>query len=182
MDQPRQLSAEDFTARARALRWLLCDVDGVLTDGRVYYGADGHALVGFDIKDGLGLKLAQACGLRVGVLSGRSSEALLQRARELGLDAVVMGRTDKGAAFTEFLAAHEIDARAVAYLGDDLPDLAILRRCGLALAPADAVPEVRTTVHRLLERRGGHGAVREAIEAILRARGEWDRALAAFSG
>ncbi len=177
-----EISAEDFAARARALRWLLCDVDGVLTDGRVYYGADGHALVGFDIKDGLGLKLLQACGLKVGVVSGRSSEALVQRARELGLDAVVMGRTDKGAALAELLAAHDAEASSVAYIGDDLPDLAILRRCGLALAPADAVPEVLAAVHRVLARPGGHGAVREAVEAILRARGEWDRAVAAFSG
>ncbi len=162
----------EFRRRAAALTWLLCDVDGVLTDGRLWYGA-GEPLVAFDLKDGLGLKLAQRAGLRVGVLSGRASPAVAHRAAELGLDAVLLGRLDKGAALAGLLAAEGVAAAAVAYVGDDLLDLPVLERCGLALAPADACPEVRAAAHLLLERRGGRGAVREAVERLLGARGRW---------
>jgi 3-deoxy-D-manno-octulosonate 8-phosphate phosphatase (KDO 8-P phosphatase) len=167
------LSAADFQARCLALEWLLCDVDGVLTDGRVYYGAGGEPLVAFDIKDGLGLKLAQEAGLKVGLLSCRRTSGVEARAAALGLDAVVLGRDDKGAAFAEFLDSRGVAAAGVAYVGDDLLDLPVLARCGLSFAPADAVEEVREAVDRVLTRRGGRGAVRESVEQILRARGAW---------
>jgi 3-deoxy-D-manno-octulosonate 8-phosphate phosphatase (KDO 8-P phosphatase) len=167
------LPTAEFAARCRALAWLLCDVDGVLTDGRLYYGAGEGPLVAFDIKDGMGLKLVQRAGLKVGILSGRRSPGAQARAAELRLDAVVLGREDKGAAFDEFLARQGVAAERVAYVGDDLLDLPVLGRCGLAFAPADAVAEVRGAVHRVLEQRGGRGAVREAAELILRTRGAW---------
>jgi 3-deoxy-D-manno-octulosonate 8-phosphate phosphatase (KDO 8-P phosphatase) len=139
----RAADPSEFTRRARALRWLLCDVDGVLTDGRLYYGASSEPAVAFDIKDGLALRLAQRGGLKVGVLTGRASRSVGQRARNLGLDLVLTGREDKGMAFREWLGQAGEDAAAVAYIGDDLLDLPILMACGLALAPADAVDEVR---------------------------------------
>jgi len=155
-------------------------VDGVLTDGRLVYGADGEHWKVFDVRDGLALKLAQRDGLRVGMLSGRESRALETRAQELGVDALVANRVDKAAAFGEFLAAQATAAGRVAYLGDDLVDLPVLLACGLSFAPADAVPEVRSRVHRVLARAGGRAAAREMVEVVLRARGAWERLTAEF--
>lgn len=172
--------AGSLEARAAELDWLLFDVDGVLTDGRLVYGADGEQWKVFDARDGLGLKLAQRAGLKVGLLSGRESRALEGRAQEIGVDALVMNRPDKRAAFGEFLSAHATAARRVAYLGDDLVDLPVLLACGLAFAPADAAPEVRERVHHVLARPGGRAAAREMVEIVLRARGAWDGLLADF--
>ena len=166
--------------RAPGLAWLLFDVDGVLTDGRMVYGADGEQWKVFDVHDGIGLKLAQRDGLKVGLLSARQSRALEARAQELGLDALIMHRDDKAAAFGEFLGAHSIAAGRVAYMGDDLVDLPVLLACGLSFAPADAVADVRGRVHHVLSRPGGRGAVREMVEMVLQARGSWDRLLAGY--
>ena len=166
-----------FATRALGLAWLLLDVDGVLTDGRLYYGADPEPTIAFDIKDGLAMKLAQRAGLKVGLLSGRGTAAVKARARALGLDCAILGREDKDAAFSEFLASRDETAERIAYMGDDLLDLAVLRRCGLALAPADAAPEVRAIAHLVVPAPGGRGAVRAAVEAILGARGTWPPAL-----
>jgi 3-deoxy-D-manno-octulosonate 8-phosphate phosphatase (KDO 8-P phosphatase) len=178
--EPAALPAAALAARAAGLAWLLFDVDGVLTDGRLLYGADGEQWKLFDVRDGLGLKLAQRDGLKVGLLSGRESRALEMRAQELGVDALVMNRNDKGAAFGELLRAQATTADRVAYLGDDLVDLPVLLACGLSFAPADAVPEVRCRVHHVLARPGGRAAAREMVETVLRARGAWDRLIAGF--
>lgn len=154
----------------------------MLTDGRLYYGADGEPMAAFDIKDGLGLKLAQRAGLKVGVLSGRLSQAVTARTTELKLDAAILGRLDKGQALDEFAAARGTRAEEIAYIGDDVPDLPALQRCGLGFSPSDAVAEVRSAAHRVLTARGGRGAVREAVELILRARGDWERVVASFGG
>ncbi len=132
------------------------------------------------MRDGLGVKLAQKAGLKVGILSGRISEALRYRAGELGIDALLMDRSDKKPAFQEFLAAQKTTPDRVGYIGDDLLDLPVLLCCGLSFAPADAVAEVRERVHKVLLRPGGHGAVREMCEFVLRARGEWDHLIAPF--
>jgi 3-deoxy-D-manno-octulosonate 8-phosphate phosphatase (KDO 8-P phosphatase) len=174
------LAAEALQARAAGLDWLLFDVDGVLTDGRLIYGADGEQWKVFDARDGLGLKLAQRDGLKVGLLSGRESRALEARAQELGVDTLVMNRSDKHAAFGEFLSAQATTAGRVAYLGDDLVDLPVLLACGLSFAPADAAPDVRRRVHHVLSRPGGRAAAREMVEVVLRARGAWDRLIATF--
>lgn len=167
--------AEGTAARARRLRWLLLDVDGVLTDGRLWYGADGAVAKAFDVKDGLGIELARAAGLRVGLLTGRSDAATDARARELGMDLVLRGRGDKREAFAAFLAEQGVAAEEVAYVGDDLPDLPVLAQCGLGAAPADAVEAVRRAAAVVLTRRGGRGAVRELVELILLWRGEGAR-------
>ena len=176
-----RLDEKEFARRALELEWLLCDVDGVLTDGGLYYDRRGHQLLRFDVKDGLGLQLARQAGLRVGLLSGRAGAALERRATELGLDVCLSGVTDKAAAFDDFLERHHTEATRVGFIGDDLPDLVVLGRCGLAFAPADAVAEVRAVAHRVLETGGGHGAAREAVEAILRARGAWQQTFAPFT-
>jgi len=154
----------------------------VLTDGRLVYGAAGEERKVFDVRDGLGMKLAQRAGLKVGILSGRTGAPLVARAAELAVDALITDRADKDQAFTEFLAHYETAPERVAYMGDDLVDLPVLRRCGLSMAPADAVPEVCERVDVALASRGGRGAVREAVETILRARGDWQRLVAHLFG
>lgn len=167
------LSDPELAQRAERLEWLLLDVDGVFTDGRLYYGGDGEVLKVFHVRDGLAVRMARRGGLKVGVLSGRASRGLSRRLAELGLDAVITGRSDKGRAFAEFLARHDADPARVAYAGDDLLDLPVLGRVGLAFAPADAVAEVRAAAHRVLDAPGGGGAVRELVELLLTARGSW---------
>ncbi len=168
------LSDTELAERARGLRWLLLDVDGVLTDGRLVYGPKGEETKIFHVHDGLGLRLLQRTGIQVGIISGRKSEPLKVRAEDLEIDFLLMERSDKGPAFDEFLAKLEVSPQEVAFIGDDLVDLPILLRCGLAFAPSDAVREVRERVHRVLDGRGGWGVVRELCELLLRARGEWD--------
>lgn len=175
------LSNEELTRRASELEWLLLDIDGVMTDGGLFYDRWGHALLRFDVRDGLGIRLAQKIGLKVGALSGRASPSLDRRASELDFDQVIKGSEDKSADFDDFLQKHDLSARRVAFVGDDLPDLRVLGRAGLSFAPSDAAPEVRAVVHQVLERAGGAGAVRETVECILRARGDWESAIAAFS-
>lgn len=176
-----RLDEKEFARRALELEWLLCDVDGVLTDGGLYYDRRGHQLLRFNAKDGLGLQLAQQAGLQVGLFSGRAAAALDRRAAELGLDLCLSGISDKATAFDDFLERHHTEATRVGFIGDDLPDLVVLGRCGLAFAPADAVAEVRAVAHRVLETAGGRGAAREAVEAILRARGAWQQTFARFT-
>ena len=173
-----KLSSDDLARRARDLDWLLFDVDGVLTDGLLFYGPHGERWKVFDVRDGLGLRLAQDAGLKIGILTGRGNAALEVRAREIGFDALIQGRHDKDAAFTEFLLEHGAAPERVAYMGDDLLDLPVLRRVGLAFAPANAVAEVQERVHHVVSRPGGRGAVREMCELILRARGHWDALVA----
>lgn len=168
--------------RASHVDWLLLDVDGVLTDGRLYLSGAGETMKVFHVRDGLAIKLAREAGLRVGLLSARRSAALSRRAADLGVDAVMAGREDKARAFDLFLAQRHTRAERVAYIGDDLPDLPVLRRARLSFAPADAAPEVRAAVDRVLSLPGGHGAVREAVEWLLRARGAWESLAARWSG
>jgi len=168
-----RLTEDDLSDRARDLVWMLLDVDGLLTDGRLFYGSDGGVRKAFDTRDGFGIKLAQWAGIKVGLLTGRADAGVLRRADELGLDAVVAGRQEKAPALAEFLARQGLTPERVAYGGDDLPDLPVLVHCGLSFAPADAVPEVRERVDVVLSRPGGRGAVREMVELLLRARGQW---------
>lgn len=175
-----RLSDEQIVARARQLEWLLLDVDGVLTDGRLTYGPEGERDKVFHVRDGLGLRLARRSGLKVGILSGRASEALRVRAAELEVDWLMMDRADKGVVFPQFVFEHDLLPAQVAYVGDDLVDLPVLLRCGLSFAPADAVREVRERVHLVLRQTGGNGAVREVCELLVKARGQWDELIAPY--
>ena len=175
-----RLEPAELERRARAIEWVVLDVDGVLTTGLVSYLSQGGEMLTFDIQDGHGIKLAQRAGIKVGVLSGRGSGALRTRAEELELDAVMIGRHDKGPAFAELCARHDIDPAHVAAAGDDLQDLPLLLACGLSFAPADAVPEVREAVDCVLSRAGGRRAVRELVEMLLKARGAWEGIVASF--
>lgn len=167
--------------RARRIRVVLFDVDGVLTDGGVYMHADGTESKRFDIKDGAGIVIARRAGLAVGLISARQSASTLHRARQLGMDPVRQGVSDKAAALDEVMRLHGWDAEAIAYMGDDVVDLPVLTRVGLAACPADAVPEVRAVAHFVSPRPGGHGAARSLIEDVLRAQGRWDALVAAHA-
>jgi 3-deoxy-D-manno-octulosonate 8-phosphate phosphatase (KDO 8-P phosphatase) len=166
--------------RCRGLKLLLSDVDGVMTDGSVLLLPDGSEAKAFHVRDGLGIVLAHEAGLRTGLLTGRTSEVVARRAAELGMSVVRQGVSDKAAALREILGELAIEAREVAYIGDDLNDLAVLGEVGLSAAPADAPLEVRAQAFMVMSAAGGRGCLREFIEAILRARGDWERAAAAL--
>jgi 3-deoxy-D-manno-octulosonate 8-phosphate phosphatase (KDO 8-P phosphatase) len=157
--------------RARAVRLAIFDVDGVLTDGTLYIGAQGEAFKAFNILDGHGVRMLQAAGVAAAILSGRSSEAVTRRAAELAIAHVVQGSSDKVADFERLIAKVGVGADACAFVGDDLPDLDVMRRCGLAIAVANAVETVKAAAHYVTRASGGRGAVREACELVLDARG-----------
>lgn len=164
--------------RCRALRLVLSDVDGVMTDGSLLLLPDGREIRSFHVRDGLAVVLAQRAGLRTGLISGRTSEAVARRAEELGMAVVRQGVPDKAAALHEVLVAERLSGREVAYVGDDVNDLPLMGLVGLTAAPADAPLEVRAQAFMVLSAPGGRGCLREFIEAILRARGDWDRVVA----
>lgn len=170
----------DLVARAQRIRLLLLDVDGVLTDGGIIIHADGSETKTFHVRDGHGVKLLQAAGIEVGLLSGRRSAPTDRRAAELGIALVHQGVGDKLAALEAILAARGLGADAVAFLGDDLMDLPVLRRVGLAMTVADAVDELAPFVQYVTRAPGGRGAVREAAELLLKAQGRWRDTLARF--
>lgn len=168
----------DWMQRARKVGLLVLDVDGVLTDGGLYYGPEGEALKRFDVKDGHGIVLCRDVGLPTAILTARSSKAVEVRARELRIPWVLQGERDKKAGLDKLLSLCGLEAHELAYIGDDLNDLPVLTRVGFSAAPADARSEVRERVHYVCQNRGGHGAVRELCELLLRAKGLWDAALA----
>jgi 3-deoxy-D-manno-octulosonate 8-phosphate phosphatase (KDO 8-P phosphatase) len=168
------MTRELLEARARNVRLLLLDVDGVLTDGTVAVSSTGEEFKAFSIRDGAAMVWAQRLGLEIGLLSGRPSEATTRRAAELGISLVQQGVDDKRAAFLKIVTARGLKDDHVAYMGDDLIDLPVLRRAGLSAAPRDACEDVRQRVHYVTTAYAGHGAVREFIELILRGRGRWE--------
>jgi 3-deoxy-D-manno-octulosonate 8-phosphate phosphatase (KDO 8-P phosphatase) len=160
--------------RARKTRLLIMDVDGVLTDGRIIQDGHGHELKVFDVKDGHGIVMAHRAKLRTALISGRESGTVTRRAEELGIELVFQKIWNKLEVYEKILVATELTHDEVAYVGDDLVDIPLLRRVGLAVAVADAVDEVKAAAHLVTQRPGGQGAVREVIELILRAQGHWD--------
>ena len=167
-------------ARAASIRLILFDVDGVLTDGKILLHADGTESKQFDIKDGTAIVWAQRAGLTVGFLSARMSAATTQRAAQLGVGVVQQAVTSKLDAYGTIVRQQDATDEQVAYMGDDVLDLPVLGRVGLAAAPADAVDEVRSRVHWVSRRAGGHGAARELIELVLRAQGRWESIMVAY--
>ena len=161
--------------RCRAIRWIILDVDGVLTDGDItYFAADGEQaeIKAFHVRDGSGLKLWHHAGLRSAIITGRSSPIVARRAGELGVSRVFQGAADKMPPLSSLTKEYDIDASAICYVGDDEPDVPLLNRVGLAVAVADACPSARAAAHYVTTARGGRGAVRETIERILRCQGK----------
>lgn len=147
------------------------DVDGVLTDGTVYYGIHGDALKGFSILDGVGLKLLQKAGIRIAIITGRQSAMVEHRFTELGADFIVQAREDKGTALTELAEQAEQPLTSVGYMGDDFPDLSAARVAGFFASVPNAPPEVQQAAHYVARAAGGRGAVREVCEHLLKCRG-----------
>jgi 3-deoxy-D-manno-octulosonate 8-phosphate phosphatase (KDO 8-P phosphatase) len=164
-----------LSARCQRLRLVLCDVDGVMTDGSVLLLPDGSEAKAFHVRDGLGIVLAHRAGLRTGLISGRRCQVVERRAAELGMAVVRQGVSDKRAALREILETERLRADEVAFIGDDVNDLPVMLEVGLSAAPADAPLELRAQALMVTDAPGGRGCVRELLEAILRARGDWER-------
>lgn len=168
--------------RLQCIDVLVLDVDGVLTDGGIAYTAGGDEVKQFHVRDGSGLKYWHRSGKRSAILSGRSSPVVERRARELGIECVRLGAKDKLPVLHDILAQLAVSPACCAYVGDDLPDLPPMRACGLSIAVADGAAEVRETADAVTEQGGGRGAVREVIEALLRAQGLWATILSRYIG
>jgi 3-deoxy-D-manno-octulosonate 8-phosphate phosphatase (KDO 8-P phosphatase) len=174
--------SDSLHERCAAIEMLVLDVDGVLTDGRIVYSDRDEEIKAFHVRDGAGIKFWLHLGKRVGVITGRTSRTVDRRARELGVTAVVQGAEDKRAAFDQMLRDHGVQPAQVCTMGDDLPDVPLLRQSGLAITVADACSEAKAAAHHVTQAPGGRGAVREAIEFVLRAQGRWHEVLARFEG
>ena len=173
--------SESILERAALVRLLLMDCDGVLTDGTIYFlpGPDGTVAEtkAFDCHDGIALAWVRRAGIETGIITGRGGLAVRERARSSGMRFLIEGRTDKLESFTGILKEAGLEDRQVAYVGDDITDLPLLRRAGFAVAPSNARPEVAEAVHLVTEASGGHGAIREVVEVILKAQGLWEGVL-----
>lgn len=174
------LSQTELMARASQIRLLVLDVDGVLTDGRLYYGAGGEQLKVFNTLDGHGLKLLQKSGVQVALITGRKGEAVLQRARDLGISLIQQGREDKLQALQELLVNNDYQLQQIACMGDDWPDLLVMRRVGLSLTVPNAHATVQEYADWTSQRMGGEGAVREACDLLMRAQNTFADALAHY--
>ncbi|MDR0548037.1 MAG: HAD hydrolase family protein [Deltaproteobacteria bacterium] len=162
------------------LKWVGFDVDGVMTDGGIILNDLGEESKRFHSRDGHGLKMLARAGLSIGIITGRQSQVVALRAKELGLTDPRQGSTDKLATYLEILEEKGLKPEETAFAGDDLVDLPVLRRVGLAMAPADACPEALAAAHFVSKAKGGHGAVREMVEFILKGQGLWDDLLARY--
>jgi 3-deoxy-D-manno-octulosonate 8-phosphate phosphatase (KDO 8-P phosphatase) len=167
------MAKDALRQRCAAIELLLLDVDGVLTDGGIIYGDAGGEWKVFHVRDGSGLKIWHAAGKRSAVISGRISRTVEVRAAELAVSLVLQGVADKMPAYQRLLAEMGVLSEQVCFVGDDVPDLPILRNCGLAVAVADACPEVRLAAHYVTASAGGRGAVRETVELVLRCQNRW---------
>jgi 3-deoxy-D-manno-octulosonate 8-phosphate phosphatase (KDO 8-P phosphatase) len=165
---------ERIAVRIRPLRLLILDVDGVLTDGRIIIDDAGLETKNFDVRDGHGIKMLLRSGIAVVLLSGRNSTVVVHRARELGIEEVHQGVWRKVERLEEILRHRALSASAVAYAGDDIVDIPVLKRVGFAVAVADACEEVKAMADYITLRRGGRGAVRELCELILKVQGKWE--------
>ena len=166
--------------RLKKIRCLLMDVDGVLTDGKLHFTSDGQEFKSFDVQDGHAISMANRAGLLLGLVSGRPSKATEQRAAELGLKIVKQSPVNKMEMVDDIKREHGLRDEEIAFIGDDLVDLPVLRQVGFSVAVPNAVDEVRKIAHYTTNRHGGDGAVREVIEMILKARGLWEGVVAKY--
>ena len=174
------MPSQAIITAAKNIKLLLLDVDGVLTDGKLYYGNSGEELKAFNIQDGLGIKLLQQGGIQVGIITGRVSTLLQRRADELGINPVIQGREDKLIALRELLKSQNLDLHQIAFMGDDLPDLSAINSVGLGITVANASSTLAAKADWQTLRSGGDGAVREAAEMILKAQGKFDTLVELF--
>ncbi len=168
--------------KASHVRLLVLDVDGVLTDGSIVYDAQGSQIQSFHVHDGLGLKLLERAGVHTAIISSRRSEALSRRAKELNIEFVYQGVSDKVAAYNEIVSSLGVSSEETAYIGDDWVDIRMLRLAGLAVVVPDSPVPVKDYAHYVTEKHGGRGAVREVCDLILRAKGKWGDLLNDYAG
>ena len=159
------------------IRCLVLDVDGVLTKGDITYTSSGEELKTFHAKDGMGLAIAHSMGLQTAIITGRTSPIVERRAKELNISHIQMGSHNKSVGLQVVLDTLQLEAHEVAYMGDDLNDLGVMSRVGLAMTPQDGVPEIKDIAHYICQANGGEGAVREAVEYILKREGLWEEAV-----
>ncbi len=171
---------QDIYDRARRVRLAVFDVDGVLTDGALYYTDSGEELKAFNVRDGHGMKMLRTSGVQLAIITSRQSRCVELRAQGLGIDLLYQGVADKHAVFQDLLARLKLGAAAGAYMGDDVLDLPLLRRCGLGVTVPDAPAAVQRHAHYVTRARGGHGAVRELCELIMHAQGTLESRLAPY--
>ena len=160
--------------------WLIVDVDGVLTDGSIIYTSSGEEIKTFNAQDGLGLALARMAGIKLAVITGRTSPMVERRAQELKFTHICMGSLNKSDALAQLVQSENIDYQSIAYIGDDLNDLGVMLQVGLPMTPANGVAEVQAVAKYVATRNGGQGAVRECIEYILKQAGTWDALVDAY--
>jgi len=172
---PKKLSAS-LIKKIKAVKLLILDVDGVMTDGSIIYDDDGKEIKIFDVKDGHGIKLLMRAGIDVAIITARESQVVLHRAKNLGIDMVYQKAMDKVEAFNEILQKKQLSEKEVAYVGDELVDIPLLRKVGFAAAVKDAVEDLKMYVDFITEKNGGQGAVREICELILKTQGKWGEA------
>ena len=165
---------KELAEKAKKIEAVLFDVDGVMTDGKIYCSENGETLKAFNAADGLGIKLLRDFNVITGVISGRDSAVLRYRLSELNIQHFYLGATDKLTPFKQFLEKVNLISEQVAFIGDDLPDLPILTRCGLAVSPKNGCDEVRSRVDYITERQGGDGSIREVVELILKSKDLWE--------
>lgn len=173
--------AAKIRQQAKAIKLFLLDVDGVLTDGRLFYSEKGEETKVFNTLDGHGIKMLQSTGVEVGVISGRNSIALTRRLTDLGIKLQYLGREDKVAALAEIQASRNLTVREIAFAGDDWPDLPVMRSCGISFTVPNAHAEIRRAAALESEARGGHGAVREMCDFLLQATGQYNEILARYT-
>ena len=176
------LAASELAARAARIKLLLLDVDGVLTDGRLYFSNQGDEFKTFSTLDGHGIKMLQKSGVKVGIITGRNSNLVTKRAADLGIQILVQGREDKWEALQEILGAHPLALEDIAFMGDDWPDLSVMSRVGLALTPENGHYTVVERSHWQSKARGGEGAVREACDMLMKAQNSFDQLLEGYLG
>jgi len=167
--------AKNLSEKIKKIKVLLLDVDGVLTPGHVFIGPDGNEMQVFSVYDGYGIKLWKRAGFKVGFVSGRKSDAVAHRAKKLGIDFLHLNTSDKFAVCEELAKKEGLKMENIAFCGDDLQDLPVLRKAGFAIAVSNAMAEVKQSAHYITRKSGGSGAVREAIEYMLKSKGIWDK-------
>lgn len=167
----------NVSARARKIKLVICDVDGVLTDGKIIYDSNGRELKNFNVQDGLGLVLLRNCGIQSAIISARESKVVAHRAKELKIEHVFVGVSPKVAAYEQLIRKLKRTDEEVCFIGDDLTDLGVMKRVGLAVAVSNAVVEIKKAAHVITRKHGGEGAVREVTELILKSQGFWPKIL-----
>jgi 3-deoxy-D-manno-octulosonate 8-phosphate phosphatase (KDO 8-P phosphatase) len=165
---------KDVKEKAKKIKMILMDVDGVMTDGKIIFGNNGVEAKQFDAKDGVGIKIAQRLGIQFGLITGRSSEAVARRAEELAIEEVHQGQKQKIKPYEDILNRHSLKDEEVCFIGDDVVDVPIMRRVGFPVAVADAHPDIIPFAVHTTACRGGQGAIREVIDLIIKAQGKWD--------